>query len=73
MGDMHELRDLVYDFVGELAQAEPDPARWAAWLLLLAESLEAEAERRGLDPAGAELALAELRRGLAGRLDHGRW
>jgi hypothetical protein len=71
-----ELQDLISEFAGDLAQAEPDPAAWSAWLVLLLEALEAEAYKRNLDadhPAAVELTLERMRDALTDRLNSGRW
>ncbi len=40
-----EARCLVYDFVTDLANVEPDPTNWAPYLKVLLKRLEDEADK----------------------------
>jgi len=45
MGTSVEARCLVYDFVTDLANVEPDPSNWAPHLKVLLKRMEDEADR----------------------------
>jgi hypothetical protein len=79
MSNFDQLRDLINETAGNLAQAEPDPAKWAQWVLFLCECLEAEAFDNSQGPdypkisGPLELAFERIREGLSSRLERGRW
>lgn len=69
MSEHNDLQDLIADTARDLVQAEPDPAKWADWLVYLAECLGHEAMDVGLESPGAiELAFERLKDALADRL-----
>lgn len=72
MSEHTDIQELIADTAHDLAQAEPDPAKWADWLIYLAECLEHEAMGMGLDSSGTiELAFERLKDALADRLRNG--